>query len=315
MASVFICIYKYPDSYINPFPPPTQAEVVEVPSLTPSMVALPDIWTPVPTMEETLLSSDQDYQIEATSTKRAVTNTPVIIFPTKSAEDLKKDNLQQYAPGIMLPTKNPLESINEEDSEEKFLTITAPIGVFNNVWQNIQSIPSFSWSMAKSSQKVDHFLLYFGANQNGYLSTETDKLQYNRPAVPSGIYYFRLIAIARDGTTIGSPSTFLFKFDDTRPTDPTNFLTTSSKDTNLPFFTWSESVDVHSGMIGGLAGYSIYQGTSNKCGKPVAFTTVPHWSPVTPLAIGTTEYFCVRAMDAIGNESNWVGPVPFSYAN
>lgn len=314
MASVFICIYNYPDSYINPFPPPTQAEVAIVPSLTPSTVALPEIWTREPTIEETVPSPDQETGSEViTPTLRSVTSTPVLIVPTKSAEDEK--NSQHSSIRIILPTKDPLEPASNEDAEARFLTITAPIGVFHNAWQNVQSIPSFSWSTAKSIQKVDHFLLYFGTNQNGYLSTETDKLHYSRPAVSSGIYYFRVIAIARDGTTIGLPSTFLFKYDDTRPTDPTNFNTSSSPDTNLPFFTWSESSDAHSGMIGGLAGYSIYQGTVNKCGKPVAFTTVPRWSPVTPLSLGTTEYFCVRAMDAIGNESNWVGPVPFSYSN
>ena len=73
--------------------------------------------------------------------------------------------------------------------------------------------------------------------------------------------------------------------------------------------------DAHSGMIGGLAGYSIYQDTIKKCGKPVAFTTATNWTPVTPVTKGATMYFCVRAMDAIGNISDWVGPVAYTYSN
>lgn len=317
MASVFIYLYNFPDSSINPFPPPTPVEVSLLPSLTSSSVALPEIWTPVSTSEEEAKSIDLTQAPEVMETRiTAGTNTPVLIVPTSSGESGKKPTKTQQKPsGITLPTKDPLEPTHETGSENRVLTITAPIGVFNNAWQNIQSIPSFSWSTSKSVQEIDHYMLYFGTKQNGKLSVKTAKMQYSRPAVPSGIYYFQIIAIARNGRILGSPSTFLFKYDDTRPTDPTGFNTTSSDDTDLPFFTWTESADAHSGMIGGLAGYSIYQGTTKKCGKPVAFTTVPHWTPVTPLSKGSTEYFCVRALDAIGNESNWAGPVAFTYAN
>jgi hypothetical protein len=317
MASVFIYLYQYPDSTINPFPPPTQAEVSILPSLTPSQVALPEIWTPLPVTEEAEQSSDQESLPEATAPeKEAATKTPVLILPTKAAALSGKTTVtQQKSIGILLPTIDPLKPTGGSRPDSEIITITAPIGVFNNTWQNIQSIPSFSWSTSKSVQEIDHFLLYFGTKQNGRLTEKTAKMNYNRPAVPSGIYYFRIIAIAKSGKTIGSPSTFLFKYDETRPTNPSSFSTTSNADNGLPYFTWTESVDAHSGMFGGLAGYSIYQGTVNKCGKPTAFTTVPHWTPVTPLSKGSTEYFCIRAMDAIGNESNWVGPVPFTYAN
>ncbi len=317
MASVFIILYKNPDSTINPFPPPTLAEVSLLPGMTATSVSLPEIWTPVPETEESAPPSDQENERWMKETQTAaITNTPVLNVPTKSGKIYwKSPTPEQYAAGISLPTKNPLEPTGETDVENQMLTITAPIGVFDNTWQNIQSIPSFSWSAKKTLQEIDHYLLYFGTKQNGRLAGETVKMHYSHPAVPSGIYYFRVIAIAEDGMVIGPVSNFLFKYDDTPPLDPENFDTANNGETELPYFTWTDSADAHSGLIGGLAGYSIYQGTYNKCGKAVAFTTVPHWSPVKPLTKGTTEYFCVQAMDAVGNKSEWVGPLAYTYEN
>lgn len=313
----FFQIYQNPHSAINPFPPPTAAKIVVVPSLTPSSMALPEIWTPLPATE-TAIPAEAQSQAASGSAKLAEieTRTPVLIIPTQSTQLKTQAALTPGRPqGVMLPTKNPVKPTGETDPTSHILTITAPIGVFNNTWQNIQSIPAFSWTTSKSVQEIDHYLLYFGTKQNGKLSINTSKVQYNHAAVPSGIYYFRLIAVAKDGRIIGSPSTFLFKYDDTPPSNPANLMTTSTGETDRPYFTWTESTDAHSGMIGGLAGYAIYQGRTNRCGKPVAITSVPHWTPVTPVSKDFTEYFCVKAMDAIGNESKWAGPFPYTLNN
>ncbi len=311
LAALFFHLYNNPESAVNPFPPPTPAEVVFVPSITPSTVALPEIWTPLP-------SETPDGSLEtldgSSPTEMAFTNTPVLILPPNDGKNASTGTPPRLS-GLSLPTKNPLAPTGSREADKKVLTITAPIGVFDNTWQNIQSIPSFSWSTSKSIQEIDHYLLYFGTKQNGKLSIKTSNLHYSRAAVTSGIYYFRLVAVSPKGKIVGSPSTFLFKYDDKPPSTPRNLKTDSPANTERPYFTWTESTDTHSGMIGGLAGYSIYQGSANKCGKPVAFTTVSHWTPVYPMTAETTEYFCVRAYDAIGNESNWEGPVAFTYAN
>ncbi len=321
MASVFIIIYKNPGSKINPFPPPTQTGVVVVSTITTTPISLPDVWTPLPDAEDPEIFDPSDIDGTAGIGPRTeITNTPVVVLtyqpdlveetgPTPFPQPKSATGLQKtwIPPELIEPTF-------EYDSENRPLTITAPIGVFNNVWQNIQAIPSFSWSTTLSAQTIDHFLLYFGPRQNGQLTTKTQKTHYNSSAVSSGIYYFRVLAIATDGTTIGVPSYFLFKYDDTRPTEPGQFMTTSTGDTDIPYFTWTESMDAHSGMTGGMGGYSIYQGTTKRCGKPVAFTSDTHWTPVDPVAKGTTMYFCIRAMDAIGNESDWVGPISYTYS-
>lgn len=315
LVFVFYRIYQDPTSQLNPFPPPTPAETLFVPTLTPSSIALPEIWTPDPEPQAALENAAGDGTRDQAEPVEPATITPVLLIPTQSVQSLTKTAGQPKQPGIMLPTKNPLAPTPKTIADDNTLIITAPIGVFNNTWQNIQSIPAFSWNTSQSIQEIDHFLLYFGIKQNGRLTIKTVKMNYNHAAVPSGIYYFRLVAIGKNGAIIGAPSSFLFKYDDTPPTPPTSLTTESTGDTNLPLITWKESKDAHSGMIGGLAGYSIYQGSSNRCGKPVAFTTVPYWTPVTPVAVGSTEYFCVKALDAVGNESKWTGPLAYTYSN
>jgi hypothetical protein len=316
MGSVFFIIYQYPNAKINPFPPPTQADISFLPSITPSLMTLPDIWTPIPDLDEAANPNGLDEQsVETEWPDGETTNTPVLVITQKPTTSGTQSPSEQKSSNIILPTKNPLEPTTEEEAQAQTLIVTAPIGVFNNVWQNIQSIPSFSWGTNRSVQEIDHFLVYFGTKQNGNLTIKTTKMHKTWKAATSGIYYFRILAVAKDGTVIGKPSSFLFKYDVLPPTKPTNFLTLNTGDTDLPYFTWTESKDVHSGMIGGMAGYSIYQGTIDRCGKPVAFTSATNWTPVTPVAKGATMYFCVKAMDAIGNESEWVGPVPYTVPN
>ncbi|GAP21338.1 hypothetical protein LTAR_01549 [Leptolinea tardivitalis] len=309
MGVWFFRVFNDPYSSINPFPPPTQIERPFIPSITPSLITLPEVWTEVPEINEketlSTISEDEARAVE-------ITNTPVLVV-TEEPQQSATPSSKRKPSGILLPTKNPFEPTDDPLDDNKILKITAPIGVFNNVWQNIQSIPSFSWSTTRSVQEIDHFLLYFGSKQNGKLATKTGKMNQMFKAVPSGIYYFRVLAVSQNGTMIGSPSSFLFKYDDTPPSKPTSFMTTSTGDTDYPYFTWGESKDAHSGMIGGMAGYAIYQGPTARCMKPVAITTANHWTPVAPIAAGATEYFCVRAMDAIGNESDWVGPVAYTY--
>jgi len=191
--------------------------------------------------------------------------------------------------------------------------ITAPVGVFNNIWQKLQSIPSFSWKATDSLPDVANYKVYFNTHPDGKPAAVITKTHYSHPAVPSGEYFFRVEAIGNNGVVLDSSPPFVFRYDDSPPTDPAGFATTDAGTTLKPYFTWTQSSDGHSGMDGGLAGYAIYQGIEKKCGKPVAFTSVPNWTPITPLVSGITEYFCIKALDAVGNESKWVGPISFTY--
>ena len=45
MATIFINIFINPNTFINPFPPPTPIATLDVATLTPSQRSLPGIWT------------------------------------------------------------------------------------------------------------------------------------------------------------------------------------------------------------------------------------------------------------------------------
>ena len=321
MSAAFLIIYRDPASQFNPFPPRTQAAITYEAEFTTTQVVLPDIWTPLPEEEDAGIESDEDYElvegldIEEEESSGIPTNTPVLIITPRSSSSATGQTPVQRNYGVILPTKSPLDAVSPVDEEDQALTVIAPVGVFDNTWQNIQSIPIFSWTYSGSVQDIDHFQLYFGTKQNGKLTIRTAKMNYSWKAVKSGIYYLRLVAVGKTGKILGKPAYFLFKFDNTPPSDPDGFVTISEGDTAYPYFEWAESTDANSGMNGGYAGYSIYQGLEKKCGKAVAFTADTHWTPVTPVDTGTTQYFCVRAYDAVGNFSKWVGPVAYTRSN
>jgi hypothetical protein len=322
MSAAFYVIYDDPTSLFNPFPPRTPVVVMTyLPEVTSTQITLPEIWTPVPEEVDEPIPSilpEGEQVMESQSamvTGGEATNTPVVVITSRPDASMAYQNAGQKNAGLALPTKSPLKPISTQFDSEQMFTVTAPIGVFDNVWQNIQAIPAFSWQTTLPVQDIDHFQLYFGTKQNGKLTIRTAKMNYHWKAVKSGIYYLRLVAVAANGRIIGKPATFLYKYDNTPPSQPEGFLALSEGDTDHPYFEWTASTDIHSGMSGGYAGYSIYQGIEKKCGKAVAFTSDTHWTPVIPVEKGTTQYFCMRALDAVGNYSDWVGPVAYTYSN
>jgi hypothetical protein len=321
MSAAFYVIYEDPASIFNPFPPRTPVVIVEtLPSeATSTRVILPEIWTPLPeSQEESETSSDPDPDEEANNQEivtigRSGTSTPVVVITARPDASYAYQNAGQKTTGVV--TVSPKSAAAIQDNSGNVLTVTAPVGVFDNTWQNIQAIPAFSWNTSLSIQDVDHYQLYFGTKQNGKLTIRTTKTSYHWKAVKSGIYYLRLVAVAANGKIIGKPATFLYKYDNNPPTTPESFWTENNGDTDHPFFEWAPSTDAQSGMAGGYAGYSIYQGLEKKCGKAVAFTSDTHWTPVIPVEKGTTQYFCIRAYDLVGNFTGWVGPVAYTYSN
>jgi len=315
LAGLFYHVFNNPYSNINPYPPPTPISTALFPTLTASPQALPDLWTSTPEIgspevdENPLATTDSQETPTAQPSK-----TPVIISTEQSGDSTAK--------AAVLPTAVPDANkqpaapvVNQPESQESAgsIVLTAPVGVFNNTWQNLQSIPSFSWKVPNIFLDIKNSRVYFSTHLDGNPAATITKSHYSHPAVPSGEYYMRVEAAGTNGAVIDSSPLFVFRYDDTPPTEPVGFGTTDPGTTVTPYFTWMPSIDSHSGMEGGMAGYAIYQGPVSKCGKPVAFTSVPNWTPVTPLVGGVTEYFCVKALDAIGNESNWTGPVSFNY--
>jgi hypothetical protein len=319
LAGVFLHVYNDPYSDINPFPPPTQISIVNIPTLTASPQALPVLWTATPVSETVSATIEVPTQTDDSE----IPSTPEPAFAPIIIDNSQADNSSRKVlilPTIttgskaILPQVTATEAYQPEAREPaSSIVITAPVGVFSNTWQKMQSIPSFSWRAPDILQEIKNYRVYFNSNMDGKPTAEVTKTNYSHPGVSSGEYFLRIEAVGSNGAVLETSQVFVFKYDNTPPTEPDGFGTLDPPTTVTPFFSWMPSSDAHSGMEGGLAGYAIYQGPIQKCGKPVAFTMVNQWTPVTPLVSGTTEYFCVKALDAVGNESKWVGPIPFLY--
>lgn len=299
---IFIAIYTDPHTILNPFPPPTPISAMKGPSLIASPQPLPEIWTSTPEQE----------MLEATEQVKEVTtsSTPVIIITNNPEDGVNKEWVFPQTEGDALAVGGFLDDIDLGPGGG--IIVTAPVGVFTSTWQKMQSIPSFSWKEPDSFLPIKNYRVYFGTKPDGQAFAKSLKTHYSHPAIPSGEYYFRVEGLDSYGEVLDTSRIFVFRYDDTPPTEPTGFGTANQGDAAAPYFAWSPSSDAHSGMIGGLSGYAIYQGPAPVCGKPVAFTSVAHWTPVTPLISGATEYFCVKAYDAVGNGSKWVGPIVYT---
>ncbi len=84
LATIFINIFINPYSFINPFPPPTPIATLDVPTLTPSLRVLPDLWTTTPGIQETF---DMMGTPSVTAGGPTVTGTitgTVFVLPTKT---------------------------------------------------------------------------------------------------------------------------------------------------------------------------------------------------------------------------------------
>jgi hypothetical protein len=316
MAGLFFYIFNNPFSRLNPYPPPTLVSTAAIPTLTASPQSLPNLWTGTP--EPELVPASADLAASSPETVETIeieaTITPVILMTTETqTNEAKSAPLPtEFSDTKEVPAQAlaPQEEITENPSEIK---ISAPVGVFSNTWQKLQAIPSFSWKVPDIFMDIKNYKVYFSSRMDEKPVAITTIPHYSHPAVKSGEYFLRVDAIGNNGQVLETSPYFVFRYDDTPPTEPAGFGTSDPPNTITPYFTWQPSRDEHSGMSGGLSGYAIYQGISEKCGKPVAFTSVAYWNPVNPLVGGTPEYFCIKALDAVGNESNWVGPIAFTF--
>ena len=82
-------IFINPNSGLNPFPPPTQPYVLQLPTLTPTLPnVLPPTWTPTMTLEPTITNTPEDTPTPEASATPFVFATPLPSTPV-SAEGYK----------------------------------------------------------------------------------------------------------------------------------------------------------------------------------------------------------------------------------
>ena len=187
----------------------------------------------------------------------------------------------------------------------------------NNTWQNSISDPAFIWSGASDAQSgIAGYYVYWGSDPAGTSASFVAAASYDASAVTSGTCYLRVRSVDAAGKVAALWITlYVFKFDNTRPLNPTTCSQTMGSTTNNtwqnvvsdPAFTWSGASDVHSG----IDRYYVYWGTSAS-GTSGSFVVSPAYDPSA--VTSGTYYLRVQTSDIATNlATSWITLYIFRY--
>lgn len=214
LATIFINIFVNPYSFINPFPPPTPIATLDVPTLTPSQRALPDLWTLTPTLEgaidlngtPTVTATGPTPTASVTGTlfgvilpTRTVTRTPTVT-PTITKTFSKTPNRTLTSYYVKTATKT-LTKTPEGGSGDT----TPPTTPGTPYSTSIASDPNpiFSWSASSDTggSGLKGYHITWGTDSGGnntmYATTATSWIA---PTITTpGIYYFFVRAVDEAG--------------------------------------------------------------------------------------------------------------------
>jgi hypothetical protein len=193
--------------------------------------------------------------------------------------------------------------------------VTEVNGVAQNTWQKEHDTPNFSLTApgTDANSGVGGYLVYFGNDSEG-IPVSSETFEYSPGQQDSGTYYLRVITLDNSGNQSKDIKTlFTYKLDKTPPTDPDSLVTTDPASDSTPTFTWDVATDEHSGMGSG-AGYQVEWDAIGTCDNVVTnFDDANSFTAPSPIPAGTPYFICVRAVDALGNTGDWVGPTSHTY--
>ncbi|KPL13873.1 MAG: hypothetical protein AMS26_12805 [Bacteroides sp. SM23_62] len=179
-------------------------------------------------------------------------------------------------------------------------------GISNNVWQNSINNPTFNWSAPSDLSGIDKYYIYFGANANGGVATDSTSNAAYTTTATQGTNYLRVQCKDNAGN-IGEWTTgFIFRYDNTPPTTPTQAVEQNGTESDTwqntiadPYFTWTGAGD----NISAIASYWVYFGTEIN-GDPQTEVALPVYDP--SMTINGTYYLRVKSEDLAGNQSTAV---------
>lgn len=224
-------IFANPTSGLNPFPPPTQPVAIVLPSQTPSPVAMPSTWTPVPNgsttpsvgvsaLSGTPTGTTTLYVVSSGTPTETITPTGTItptstdtitgtLSPTPTIPSSARTNTAVFnifasvtSQSInqtltALPTNTPTAMANLGNATEKK-------GTSSNVWQKTNDNPTFLFNVTPA---MFEYFWYFGRESDGTdidpitkehthrvaIHHDSKTIEFTPPAVSEcGAYYLRM---------------------------------------------------------------------------------------------------------------------------
>lgn len=206
---------------------------------------------------------------------------------------------------------NPTE-INVYKNIEKLLPLTS------GIWTN-STAPYFEWNSGDDGQNgsgIEGYYAYFGVGETAnpqILGVYTTATSFNPSNLVSGLsYFFRLKTKDNaDNVTTDVGTTFVYKFDNTSPTNPNTISVDPAgyTATNNFNFNWSEAADVGSGI--GSYCYKLGVGGSETCIEGVGITGI---EGIEAYQTGTNTFY-LKAKDLAGNYAGDYTTASFYYSS
>lgn len=191
--------------------------------------------------------------------------------------------------------------------------ITETHSLTSATWQNSVAAPAFTWETVADAVSYD---VYWGTESGGTtVVTTTTNTAYTPGPVANGLFYLRLRSRTARDVTSAWATAFIFKFDNTPPTQVNRVAVTETGDapdggwqsvTGDASFAWP----VPSDALAGIAQYRVYWGI-DPAGTSPHEQTSPTYDP--PAIAGGTRYLRLKSYDNAGNATQWQTLFEFKY--
>ncbi|MFX1458846.1 MAG: trypsin-like serine protease, partial [Promethearchaeota archaeon] len=225
-------------------------------------------------------------------------------------DELNENNNIDYITNYKLwvdavPPSNPDACVQTEGTTE------------SDIWQNTIDNPYFIWSGASDEHTgIAGYYYYWGSYPNGTSNNFITSNHFEPAPVDTGIYYLRVCTKDKVGNNASWKTLYIFKYDNTSPTNPTNCLQINGLTQNNvwqatvdePVFKWSGEID-HESQIDG---YYIYWGEQPD-GISSHFTPYPNFT--SPIINSGIHYFRIQTKDRVGNLAPWSTQYIFKFDN
>ncbi len=177
MATIFINIFANPYSFINPFPPPTPISTLDVPTLTPSLRSLPDLWTATPETPgvPSITPSLQTSTVTVTGTFLVLPTGTSTTTPTKSQTPTKTASI---TPNLALTYSSLLTATSTKTPGESSGDTTPPTnpGTPYTNSTSSDSTPDWLWTASEDDDSgIARYQITWGSNNSCENSVYTSK--------------------------------------------------------------------------------------------------------------------------------------------
>lgn len=190
----------------------------------------------------------------------------------------------------------------------------------NGIWRKYSYAPTFTWSNATDNASgLSYYDLYWGPDPDSNTPTGSQRDTSFTPKLESGIFYLKIRTVDMAGNTSAWRRLFTLMVDNAPPETPDASTisiyppySTNSYPTSAPTINWKAANDAQSGVNF----YELCWGNSPDNNTPNFTVVSPTFTPppmTTAPGTSKTYFLRIRAVDFLGNASDWSNPYTIVY--